>query len=145
MIQRFDAQIDEWVAQTKQRMRAVFQIATQELCYGILKPMSEGGRMRIDTGFLRASFTTSLNSPTLALNPRPDGDDKRYTLDLASIGVTIAQADIGDTIYGMFTASYARPREYGARGKPGDGFVLTNVARWQDYVNEAAAHVKASI
>ncbi|CAM3779314.1 HK97 gp10 family phage protein [Litorimonas haliclonae] len=140
----FDAQVDEWIAKSERRIEAVFKIATQELFYGVLKPAREGGRMRIDTGFLRSSFQASIGQPVLRLEPRPDGEAS-FTPDTGAISLTINQADLGQTIFGMFTANYARPREYGSRGKPGDGFVLTNAARWQSFVNDAATTFRASI
>lgn len=136
----FDAQVDAWVLETKKRLLAVFQVATQNLFFEVIKPVGAGGRMRVDTGFLRASFRASLDAPILQNNPNPGGVS--YTADTGAISLTINQAEIGQTIYGMFTANYARPREYGSRGRPGDGFVMTNAARWQDFVNEAIIEVR---
>lgn len=140
----FDAQVSEWVAQTKERIEVVFKTATQELFYGCLTPVTQGGRMRVKTGFLRASFSASLDAPIgrVTTNPNPTGTDEIYSVDSGAISLTINQAELGQTIYGMFTANYARPREYGSRGKPGDGFVLAAASRWQEYVNEAALKVQ---
>lgn len=137
----FQAQVDAWCRETEERIDAVFKLATQELFYGTLKPVGEGGRMRVDTGFLRGGFTASLDNPVLESRSRPDSEGT-YSLDVGAISLTIASANIGQTVYGMFTANYARPREYGSRGKPGDGFVMTNAAQWQDYVDEAALVVR---
>jgi hypothetical protein len=145
----FSADVDDWVNESKVRILTVFQEATQAMFYGVLSPVGGGGRMRVDTGFLRASFAVSLDNPILRVekNPSPrrsdDGGGIKFPFDSGPISLVINQADVGQTIYGMFTANYARPREYGARGKPGDGFVMTNAARWQDYVNEATLKVKA--
>lgn len=137
----FSADVDDWIRESEARVETVLKMATQELFYGVLKPVREGGRMRIETGFLRSSFTVTLNAPMTRAVPRPDGD-ATYSVDTGAISLVINQAEIGQTIYGVFAANYARPREYGSRGKPGDGFVMTNAARWQDYVDEAVLAVR---
>lgn len=137
----FVATIDDWVAETRARLDAVARIASQLLFKEVLRPVGDGGRMRVDTGFLRASWTASLNSPNLTLKDKPK--DGVFALDVGQINVMIAGMKTGDTIYLMSSSKYARPREYGSRGRAGDGFVQANAARWQDFVDEAVRLVKA--
>lgn len=145
----FSADVDDWVNESKVRILNVFQTATQELFYGVLAPGETAGTIPVDTGFLRAGFSVSLDAPILRLekNPSPrrsdDGGGIKFPFDSGPIALVINQADAGQTIYGMFTANYARYQEYGSNGRPGRGFVMTNAARWQDYVNEAVLKVKA--
>lgn len=146
----FSADVDDWVNASKVRIEQVFKTATQELFYGVLAPGKTAGTMPVDTGFLRAGFAVSLNAPTLRAetNPNPrradDGGGIKFPFDGGPISLVINSADVSDTIYGMFTANYARYQEYGSNGRPGRGFVMTNAARWQDYVNEAALKVRGS-
>ena len=139
----FTATVDDWVRDTKQRMEAVAKTATQELFIEVVKPVGQGGRMRVDTGFLRASFRASLDAPINLSLENPDPENGVFKLDQGEISLTINRAEIGQTIFGTFTANYARPREYGSRGQPADAFVLSNAQRWPDFVREAVATVRA--
>ena len=100
--------------------------------------------MRVDTGFLRASAEVTLNNPVLRLEDNPD-DTAVYAFDPGPIALTIAGADAGDTIFMTFTASYARAREFGARGQAPDAFVAANVARWQDIVTASALKIQGQV
>lgn len=136
----FDVEVQAWVGQTKEDIETVFKIASQELFFAILTPVSQGGRMRVDTGFLRASFRVTLDTPVLRATAN---EGVSYTFDSGPIALTINGASIGQTIFGTFTANYARFREYGAKGQPPDAFVMTNAARWDEFVNEAVLQVRA--
>jgi len=122
----------------------------------VLKVEEEGGRMKIDTGFLRSSFEASTSMPEALVydNPNPDAPPLSFDLDSDAISLVINSSEVGDTIYGVFTASYAAAREYGYEKEKkdgttlrvsGDGFVMTNVAIWQDYVDEAVIEVRGSV
>lgn len=138
--QQFTVEVDDWVAETKERLEAVFRIASQNLFYAVILPVNEGGRMRVDTGFLRSSFKAFVEQPLITLTGRPEGD--AFSADLGQISLTIASAELGDTIFFASSANYARPREYGSRGRPGDGFIQVNAERWPDFVNEAVLIIK---
>ena len=121
----------------------ITKMATQALFHDVLRPVAKGGRMRVDTGFLRASARVTLHTPDLSQIKHPDpGGETRYTMDDGAIGLTINRMRSGDTVYMMFTANYARHREYGANGQAPDMFVRFHTNQWQEYVNEAAARVR---
>ena len=143
-MQSFEAQVTDWVRETKARTRAVFLDSTQTLFFDVTKTRGEGGNMRVDTGFLRSSAEVTLNNPVLRQEPNPD-DSAVYAFDSGPIALTIAGADAGDTIFMTFTANYARAREYGARGQAPDAFVAANVARWQDIVTASALKIQRSV
>lgn len=143
--QTFSAQIDAWTRKSKARMEAVAKTATQELFIEVLRPMKQGGRMRVVTGFLRASFQASLDAPVNLSVANPDPENGEFSTDLGAILLVIDGADLGQTIYGAFTANYARPREYGARGQAPDAFVLTNAQRWPEFVQEAITQVRSEV
>ena len=123
-----------------ERADLVLKYAAQDLSEDVTKPIYEGGRMRVDTGFLRASFRATLDVPILTAIEKPDGE--YFAFDSAAIGLTINRMTMGQTLYLTFTANYARHREYGARGQAPDAFVRTYTADWQGYVNRAAERVK---
>lgn len=139
-MQSFTAQVSDWVNQTKARRESVFKGATETLFFDVLTPRP-AGNMRVVTGFLRASASVTLNNPNLTLvnNPDPKGV---FPFQSGPIALTIAGADETDTIFMTFTANYARPREYGARGQAPDAFVATNVVRWQDIVTASALKLR---
>lgn len=82
--------------------------------------------------------TSQMPSINSMSRPASDAADESYPED-ASVNLVIAGADIGQTIYLGFTASYARFREYE------DGFVRLTAQRWQQVVDESAALIKSRV
>lgn len=112
-------------------MLAVAQTATQSVIEDAQTLTTKGGRMRIDTGFLRGSGQASLNGWPNGPSRQEDGIG-RYDADLV-----IAGAHLGDIIHFGWTANYARHRE------ELDGFMGIAVSRWQLYVRKAITEAKA--
>lgn len=138
----FKAQVDGWVGETKGRMGAVHRESAQRIVSIMQTPRAAGGNLRVDTGFLRASLvaTTSLALPMQ--RDKPDGPAS-FSYDGGQVNLVIAGADIKDPITAVYTADYARPREYGARGQPGDRWVALAAQQWPRVVNEVVAEAKA--
>ena len=130
----FSAQVDAWARKAHGRSEAVFKTAVQNTFDLAQVPVASGGRMRIDTGFLRASFAASLDG--IPSGPSRQGEAKGNPDDVA---LTIARLNIGDTIYAGWTANYAAARE------AKDGFREAAVQRWPITVAEAAAEAKRRI
>lgn len=127
----FAAQVSEAVAKYEKRMEATFKSSVQDLVEEVTKPVAKGGRMRVDTGFLRSSLMASTAQMPLANAARPR-DGTNYDLDEGAIEAVIIGAELGDTIYLGFTANYARPREYY------DGFVEGAALQWAQIVDRNA-------
>jgi hypothetical protein len=90
--------------------------------------VNEGGRMRVDTGFLRWSGVSALN-----VIPRgPTHGDRKaknsYLYDGGSLDATLAKMKMGDTFYFGWTAHYARYRELY------DGFLEGAMQQWSRIV-----------
>lgn len=138
----FEAQVSAWVAATKQRTIAVRNESAQRIVEIAQRPVSAGGRMRIDTGFLRASAlattSTALPGPTF----KPDAVS-RFAYDAGQIALTIAGAELDDVITVVWTANYARPRNYGSRGQPGDHFRDLAAQQWTNVVSQVAAEAQS--
>lgn len=130
MAQSFEAQVSAWVAKSQRRIEAVFKQSAQEVFSTAQKPVAQGGNMPVDTGFLRNSLISGLNGSTSLTGP------DSYTL-------AIAQAKLGDSVFGGWTANYARPVEYGARGRQGRRFAGQAAAQWQAIVKRNAAKLRA--
>lgn len=132
------AGVSAWVAATKQRTVAVFRESAQRVIAEGQRVRGEGGRMRIDTGFLRASLMASTSAmPSISRDAKPAAGGS-YAYNSGAVSLVIAGAQLGQTIYAGYSASYAAAREYGARGQPPDGFVRGAAEKWQAIVAAVA-------
>lgn len=140
----FSAQISSWVKETRGLRDAVYRGSAQRIVEIMQTPQAQGGNLRVDTGFLRASLeaTTSSNLPPVTF--KPDGIDA-FPYDAGPINLVIAGAEISEPITVVYTANYARPREYGARGQPGDRWVGLSAQQWPQVVDQECAKAKASV
>lgn len=104
---------------------------------GPVAAAGEGGRMRVDTGFLRASGQLSLNGMPTGPNQKPkDALPGSFKWDGATLQGEIGGAEIGATFWWGWTASYARYRE------AYDGFMYAALQKWQQTVDAVIAEAK---
>lgn len=102
---RFDAQVKAWAQKCDRRMGAIFKESAQRVIEIAQTPVGAGGKMPIDTGFLRASGQASLSGWPSGPSRQDEGMGQfDYTL-------TIAGARLGSTIYWGWTAEYATNME----------------------------------
>jgi hypothetical protein len=73
----FSAQVSGFRDRTKEKLKAIVQQSTQDLFETANTPKANGGRLPVDTGFLRNSFVTALNGSGITT-----GEDS-YILTLA--------------------------------------------------------------
>ena len=139
----FSAQVDDWVKKSKERMEAVFKTSVQDTIEIMQTPVAKGGNMPVDTGFLRSTLQTGLNAPVLGPSTPTAGGNYSYNGSQATM--TIASADLGDSIFATYSANYARFVHDGANGRPGRPFVTLAAQRWQQTVNKAVAEAKSRI
>lgn len=123
-----EASIDEWVKLSDARMRAVFQQSAQDLGEAVNTPKAKGGRLPVDTGFLRASFGADINSV-----PRGSGGTD---FDIQPLILAIQRAVLGDAILFGYSANYAKVQE------AKNGFIRLNVQNWPSIVSKAVKKVK---
>lgn len=97
----------------------------------------EGGRMRVDTGFLRASGQASLNG--MPQGPTRGDPDKTYPYDTGSVILAIGTLQLGATFYFGWTAAYARIRE------AYDGFLEAAVQKWPIFVARNTETIKGLV
>lgn len=138
----FAATVSAWVKKTKERTLFVYQESAQRVVEVMQVPRGAGGNMRVDTGFLRASLFATTTGTLPPVTYKPDGDVK-FSYDAAQVNLVIAGADITDPITVVYTANYARPREYGSRGQAGDRFVGLAAQQWNRIVNEVCAEAQS--
>lgn len=132
----FSDDIRNFVSKTQNRMIAVFRTSASFLHEEI------SDRTPVDTGFLRASLSATLNEPVYM-----DGTSGEGT-------VALSTAALDDAIYIGFTMRYARRIEYGFVGadslgrsynQQGAGMMRLSAQNWQDHVKRAVAAAKAEV
>lgn len=126
-------------------MAAIFQQATVELISQAQTTYNEGGKLPIDQGFLRNSFSVSLSG--LPSGPTKAQAGVKYDWKSEETTLLIAGAPLGATIFGGWTAAYAMRMEYGFFGQDSKGrtysqegfaFLRTAVANWQVIVDDVS-------
>ena len=127
---QFTAQIAAFAEDAKRKMELVVKQSAQDVGEIAQRPVAKGGNMPIDTGFLRNSLVAGLNGTTSLSGP------DAYVL-------AIAGAELGDTIFFGWTASYARFVEYGTQGRAGRFFMLNAAQQWPQIVARNAEKARA--
>lgn len=138
----FSAQVSAWVKETKERREAVHKESAQRVVEIMQTPRGAGGNLRVDTGFLRASLVALPGTNLPGQTAKPEGIDA-FTYDAAQINLVIAGADITQPLTFVYTANYARPREYGAKGKTPDRWVALAAQQWPQVVDQVCTEAKA--
>lgn len=144
MINSFDAVIDRVVADTKNKMLAVVKNSIQEVVEDAQTPLAKGGKMHVDTGFLRSSGQARLNQlPVGQTEGRDRAEGEMGVLPEYAIPdnadyilPTLAKMKIGDTFYFGWTARYAQIREIY------DGFMESAVMKWKQIVDSQIRRLK---
>lgn len=118
---------------------AIGREAVQDLGHEANRPIAQGGRMPVDTGFLRNSFVASTAGvPTSTSGP---------------FELVVATWSGEDTLWMGWTAKYAMRQEYGFHGpdalgrvysQAGNAFRRTAQQRWPVMVVKAAHRVEQS-
>ena len=123
---RFSASVAGFGARATQRATAILRESAQRVIEEAQTPTAKGGKMRIDTGFLRASGQASNTGMPYGPSDKSEAPGQfDYTL-------VIAQAKLGGTIYWGWSAGYALYREFH------DGFMRSAAQNWQAIVNQVA-------
>ncbi|PPU15882.1 hypothetical protein XacyCFBP2565_08385 [Xanthomonas arboricola pv. corylina] len=103
-------------------------------------PEGQGGKMPVDTGFLRNSAVASKDGPASSESGEP--------------ALVFAALQLGEAVWAGWTAAYAMRMEHGFSGKDslgrqyeqaGKGFMRAAAQNWDFIVNEVTAKVKARI
>lgn len=136
--QDFAAALGEFANETEDKILAVFRQSSDDVIE----------RMRVYTpvqyGFLAGTIQGSLNTP-VPIDPAATNENKAHISADASTGqvsLVIADAKLGDTIYGSFTMAYAGFVEYGTSKMQPRAMVRRAAAEWQTIVDANVAKVK---
>lgn len=125
----FTAQVKAFTDRAKEKLETVVKTSAQEVFSIAQTPKAQGGRMPVDTGFLRNSLIAQLNGATVG------GGSDAYVM-------AVAGSDLGDTIFAGWTANYARHMEYGTSETTGNFYMLGAAQQWQAIVARNADLVR---
>lgn len=138
----FSAAVKDFADKAIEAVEAVRNQSTQEVVEIMQTPTEKGGRMRVDTGFMRASLLGSTSAMPRINESAIPIKGNTYTFDEGQIEATILGAELDSTIYMGYTAAYAGHREYGARGQTPDAFVRTAAQQWPQIVAKNVSKVR---
>lgn len=125
----FSRGVKGWITRTKGDVEEIWHEATKELVEEAQRTTDQGGNMRVETGYLRASIRASLSSMPSAISGNEPLPDSRYYYRPSVINRVINSAKYGkDTIHIGWTASYAGIREHR------DGFMRLAAQNWRSIV-----------
>jgi peptidoglycan hydrolase-like protein with peptidoglycan-binding domain len=117
------ADIEDIVAVSEKRMLALMRQSLQDVIENAQTPTGKGGRMRVDTGFLRASGRASLTG--MPSGPVRGEPDQKYSYsDESAVIAILGQMKLGQTLHFGWTANYAKYRELF------DGFLEGALMHW---------------
>lgn len=130
---KFTATVTAFAAGTIKRMQALVISSTVDLIEIAQTPTGKGGKMRVDTGFLRASGVYSFNG--LPSGPARGAPDQQYNYNPVA-EADLAGFNLGQTIWFGWTANYAKYRE------AYDGFLISALQRWQEIVDKRCEEIQ---
>lgn len=133
----FASSVDDWVKETEQRMLAVFRESTQRVT------STAANGVPVDTGFARASVQASTEAMPPIVDGKKGEEGKVYPASFGQVSAVIANAQLGQTIYVGWTASYVLPLEHGHSKQAPAGFVRLAAAQWPRIVAEVTVEAKA--
>ena len=138
------ADVEGFMTETQGRLKSLALTATEELINEVQTPVGRGGKMRVDTGFLRASGTVSFtgvpSGPQVGRARKEDEPPDKIIYDTKPAAIVgFKDFTLGTTIYFGWTAKYAEYRE------AYDGFLISGVQNWQAIVNRVAEKLSKRI
>ena len=115
------AQLQRFADLTTDKVELVFKQSALDMFSEAQTTKPRGGNLPVDTGKLWNSFVSSLNGQGGTSGP------DAYVM-------TIAGADLGDSVFGGWTAEYALHVEYGTSRMAGSFFALRAAQQWPQIV-----------
>ena len=123
--------IDQWVAKSQARLEAVWKTAAQDIAKEVQTPRAKGGRLPLDTGYLRNSFSADINATP--------GGNGNSPYSAGPIGIVVSRAKIGVRVVFGWSAQYSVYME--ARFS----FLRSAAQNWPQIVTKASQKVKTRV
>ena len=135
MVNNFKAQVDKFTVDTEENFLIVIKDSIQDLVEEASKPQAKGGKMHVDTGFLRSSGVGAINQiprgPDEGRERNPGETGVIYQSDpTGSIQGLLTKLKFGDTFYFGWTAHYAVIREMY------DNFLTSASQKWSYFIRK---------
>lgn len=143
MTKSFADQVQAFANKYEKRFRATARYAVQDTMEMAQKTVGAGGRMRVKTGFLRASVQAAIGH--MPSGPTRGDEDLNYPEGMQVAGepvsVTLLRWNPAseEHLFIGWTANYARPREYV------DGFLRGATEQWDVTVRQVVKRVQLEI
>lgn len=125
MAESFKAQLDRIGTGIVKDLMAVVKQSGQDVFRDAQLERTRGGRMRVDTGWLRNSLESFINGASQSMG------SESYVLSLAGM-------EPGDVMAGYWTAEYAIHREFGTKYSSADWYMRGAAQKWQQFVEANA-------
>ena len=141
----FDLKVSKVCLELKEELLGAVKNAIRNTVEEAQKPRNDGGKMPVDTGFLRWSGTASLNKvPTGLLEGRLRGKGEVGVLPEYKLGneggkmlnTCLIDMKVGDTFYFAWTARYAYYQEMKC------GFMESAVMNFGSYLDKELRRLK---
>ena len=129
MAKSFEAQVTSWARKSEARMLAVAQTAAQDMAEEMQTTRDKGGRMPVDTGYLR-------NSGMADIGKMPSGESSPG--NMRTVVLAINKMKLGDTLYFGWVANYAKYMEAKY------AFMRTPAQKWGRFVKLASRRIEQS-
>jgi len=130
----FGGDVQRFGIRYQKRLRAVARTSIQDVIEIAQTPKGDGGRMPIDTGFLRASVQAGLH--TMPAGPTQGKKKEKYTKQAAGEPVAVAllryDPTTSDRFFVGWTAAYARHMD------AQNSYLSSAVELWDQIVKRAA-------
>lgn len=134
--------MDAWLRKVPDTALAVVQETASRVVEIAQTPIPQGGRMPIDTNFLRASFVAVLNaSMPAATSPGPAS--QRPLWRGAGAAAVISRMKLGDFLRMGWTAHYAIHLEFGTEKLAPYAFARSAMDQWNATMRTVVAEAKA--
>lgn len=141
----FDKQVQDITRRTQERLLAAVKNTIRKVVEQAQTPIRKGGKMRVDTGFMRWSGTAALNEMPAGLRKgrirkkNEEGVLPEYAMTDEGgkmLNSSLIDMKIGDTFYFGWTAEYAPYWEMK------DGFMISAVNNFNLYLNDEIRRLK---
>ncbi|MFA5567955.1 MAG: hypothetical protein WC972_04830 [Trueperaceae bacterium] len=136
----FAARVGAFASKTKERMTAVRNAAVERTIEEMQTPVAKGGRLPVDTGFLRASLQVTTGAPIPAVQPNPGAGAFSYSGQ--QVVTVLSGAPLDAVIYAAYGAAYSVHVNYGARGAAPRRFVDLAAQNWPRNVEDAVKELE---
>jgi hypothetical protein len=132
----FERQVRNFEKKFEKRLRAVAKESVQQTANMANEDRGSGGRMPVDTGFLRASRAGAVGRMPMGQS-KPQGDGP-FRVDNSGLSAALLRwnPEKGETFYVGWTANYARFMEYRY------GFLRGATELWDQTVAREARRVR---